>query len=100
MILLEVRTYRPSAARSISLNESQIFSHQARPNSVNKHFIKRPGCAFEFILTERTCIDQYAFLAEPYAFRPYYFKRTALIRNVFFMCFPNEIERGAALVIR
>ena len=55
------------------LTSSQIFSLPALPNSVNKHFIIWPLC-FLFFLTERTCIDQYAFIAGPYAFfRPYSF---------------------------
>jgi len=30
---------RGDAARSVQMTKSQIFSHTARPNSVNKHFI-------------------------------------------------------------
>ena len=46
-IWLEVRTYGPSAARSVLPDRGQIFSSLVRPNSVNKHFIIWP-CVFEF----------------------------------------------------
>ena len=41
-IWLEVMPYGPSAARSVQMTKSQIFSRPARPNSVNKHFIIWP----------------------------------------------------------
>lgn len=44
--------------------ESQIFSRPAWPNSVKKQFIMWL-LRFLILLTEQTCIDQYAFLAGP-----------------------------------
>lgn len=76
--------------------ESQIFSRPILPNSVNKNFIIWLNMVF--FLTERTGIDQFAFLAglrfsSPIANDMY------CTQKDFFICFSYEIAHGAIQVI-
>lgn len=76
--------------------ESQIFSRPILPNSVNKNFIIWLNIGF--FLTERTGIDQFAFLAglrfsSPIANDMY------CTQKDFFICFSYEIAHGAIQVI-
>lgn len=75
---------------------SQIFSRPILPNSVNKNFIIWLNIVF--FLTERTGIDQFAFLAglrfsSPIANDMY------CTQKDFFICFSYEIAHGAIQVI-
>lgn len=75
---------------------SQIFSCPILPNSVNKNFIIWLNIVF--FLTERTGIDQFAFLAglrfsSPIANDMY------CTQKDFFICFSYEIAHGAIQVI-
>lgn len=76
--------------------ESQVFSRPILPNSVNKNFIIWLNIVF--FLTERTGIDQFAFLAglrfsSPIANDMY------CTQKDFFICFSYEIAHGAIQVI-
>ena len=64
---------------------------RAKSNSVNKHVL----LCFWILLTERTRVDQYSFLAELYSFFwPYHLKRTAFTRAFFSYDFPTKLRVG------
>lgn len=92
----ESRTGKYLTQNQDVLIESQIFSRPILPNSVNKNFIIWLNIVF--FLTERTGIDQFAFLAglrfsSPIANDMY------CTQQDFFICFSYEIAHGAIQVI-
>ena len=92
----ESRTGKYLTQNQDVLIESQIFSRPILPNSVNKNFIIWLNIVF--FLTERTGIDQFAFLAglrfsSPIANDMY------CTQKDFFICFSYEIAHGAIQVI-